>query len=48
MLIVIREVKMKNKNNKQKEKNQNKNCPSAKDVNEKDPIFPEIDYMIFY
>ena len=36
MLIVIREVKMKNKNNKQKEKNQNKNCPSAKDVNEKE------------
>ena len=38
MLIVIREVKMKNKNNnsKQKEKNQNRNCPSAKEVNEKE------------
>ena len=38
MLIVIREAKMKNKNNnsKQKEKNQNRNCPSAKEVNEKE------------
>ena len=27
---------MKKKKNKQKEKNQNKNCPSAKDVNEKE------------
>ena len=29
-------MKNKNNNNKQKEKNQNRNCPSAKEVNEKE------------
>ena len=29
-------MKNKNNNSKQKEKNQNRNCPSAKEVNEKE------------
>ena len=36
-------MKNKNNNSKQKEKNQNRNCPSAKEVNEKE-MFSRVEY----